>query len=84
MEQYNNKVYYGEDRQNLKREEISVFELDKTDYLFKQIWKFKQIRHVHGIFHDPYTNSFWITTGDSDSESAIWETTDAISLTSIG
>lgn len=29
------------------------------------------VRHFHGIFHDPYTGSLWGTTGDTDEESAI-------------
>lgn len=27
------------------------------------------VRHVHGIFHDPFEDAFWVTTGDSDEES---------------
>lgn len=29
------------------------------------------VRHFHGLFHDPYTGSLWGTTGDTDEESAI-------------
>ncbi|OYR46155.1 glycosyl hydrolase [Halorubrum sp. Hd13] len=29
------------------------------------------VRHFHGLFHDPYTGSLWGTTGDTDGESAI-------------
>jgi len=29
------------------------------------------VRHFHGLFHDPYTGSLWGTTGDTDDESVI-------------
>lgn len=29
------------------------------------------VRHFHGLFHDPYSGSLWGTTGDTDDESAI-------------
>lgn len=29
------------------------------------------VRHFHGLFHDPYTGSLWGTTGDTDEQSAI-------------
>ena len=29
------------------------------------------VRHFHGVFHDPYGGSLWGTTGDTDDESAI-------------
>jgi len=29
------------------------------------------VRHFHGVFHDPYSGSLWGTTGDTNEESAI-------------
>lgn len=29
------------------------------------------VRHFHGLFHDPYSGALWGTTGDSDEECAI-------------
>lgn len=29
------------------------------------------VRHFHGLFHDPYTGSLWGTTGDRDDQSSI-------------
>jgi len=29
------------------------------------------VRHFHGLFHDPYTGSLWGTTGDTDDQSAV-------------
>lgn len=34
------------------------------------------VRHVHGIFVDPYSSNLWVTTGDENDESAIWRSTD--------
>jgi hypothetical protein len=30
-----------------------------------------QIRHVHGLFHDPYRDGCWVLTGDTDEECKI-------------
>lgn len=30
------------------------------------------IQHIHLVEYDPYTDSFWIGTGDSDRESSLW------------
>ena len=35
-----------------------------------------RIRHVHGIFPDPYRRRIWICTGDSDAESGLFYTDD--------
>ncbi|MFC6873702.1 glycosyl hydrolase [Halobellus marinus] len=29
------------------------------------------VRHFHGVFHDPYTDTLWGTTGDTNEESTI-------------
>lgn len=29
------------------------------------------VRHFHGVFVDPYTDTLWATTGDADAESAV-------------
>ena len=28
------------------------------------VWEFDDIRHVHGVYFDEYTDSIWVTTGD--------------------
>lgn len=30
-----------------------------------------RFRHFHGVFHDPYADRLWATTGDTDAESTI-------------
>ena len=58
--------------QILKRDPVRLFELDPNSMKIKTIHIFENVRHIHGVFYDNYTNKFWITTGDTDSESIIW------------
>ena len=70
---YNKKIYFGEYKSNPNRSPIRLLELDPGSMLIKTIYTFEGIRHVHGVFFDNYTNTFWITTGDSNAESIIWQ-----------
>lgn len=70
-------VYYGEYRSNPERTPIHVFARSKSDEQWRVAWTFEQVRHVHGVFADPYTGALWVTTGDTDNESALWLTDDA-------
>lgn len=38
-----------------------------------------EIRHIHGIYQDPFTQKVWISTGDFGEEAALWETDAAFS-----
>lgn len=38
---------------------------------------FKDIRHIHCVQHDPFSESIWIGTGDRDEESSIYFSTDS-------
>ena len=70
---YNNKIYFGEYKSNPERDPVRLFELDPNSMKIKTIHIFEDVRHIHGVFYDNYTNKFWITTGDTDSESIIWQ-----------
>ena len=70
------KLFYGEYVSNPERRAIRLIELDARTRLEKVKWKFTNIRHVHGVFYDNHTSSYWITTGDSNEEAAIWRSTD--------
>lgn len=74
--EYQGAVYYGEYKSNQNREPIRVLKNNIETMLWDEVWCFHDIRHIHGIFHDPYTDSMWVTTGDSDKESGIWVTED--------
>jgi hypothetical protein len=72
----NGKVYYGCYWGNPNREPVSIYSLSGSSW--KKIYTFENIRHIHGVFKDPYTDYFWVTTGDLDSEAAIWVSKDGL------
>ncbi|WP_417547468.1 hypothetical protein [Marinobacter segnicrescens] len=72
-------AFYGEYRSNPERTAVHVFGLDFESKVWTPVWKFEGVRHVHGVFYDPFAKAFWVTTGDSNEESAIWRTDDQFS-----
>jgi hypothetical protein len=71
----NHDVYYGEYHRNMDKSPMSIWKFNRDKCIWEAVWRFKAIRHIHGVFHDPYTDSIWVTTGDTDSEAGIWKTT---------
>jgi hypothetical protein len=67
-----NGFYYGEYKSNPEKSEIQVWYLSNDATNWKSIYTFKGVRHIHGIFEDPFSNQLWITTGDNNDEAAIW------------
>jgi hypothetical protein len=64
-------IYYGEYRTNRERRPIRILHsLDGVGW--DVVRTLDGVRHIHGIFHDPFTDALWMTTGDEDHESAIW------------
>ena len=76
----NNMFYYGEYRSNPERSPVHVWRLKEGEEKWHPAWRFEGIRHVHGVFHDPYENSIWVTTGDLDHEAGIWRTDDGFEM----
>ncbi|TDY02689.1 hypothetical protein [Thiohalophilus thiocyanatoxydans] len=72
----NNAFYYGEYRSNPERSPVHIWKLREYEKHWQNVWRFSGIRHVHGVFHDPYENTLWVTTGDMDHEAGIWRTDD--------
>jgi hypothetical protein len=58
---------------------VHIWGLDFLSGEWRSVWFFEGVRHVHGVFQDPFTNAIWVTTGDSDEEAAIWRTDDCFS-----
>lgn len=74
-----NKFYYGEYFSNNEGGPVNILRYEKNRNEWRAVWTFNNVRHVHGVFSDPYTNSIWVTTGDKDHESWLWNTSDHFS-----
>ena len=73
-------IYYGEYTSNPERRPISIYMLCLKEYKWNVINTICGIRHIHGIHYDKYLHCFWVTTGDSDSESFIFKSKDLINM----
>lgn len=70
------RFYYGEYRNNRERTPIRLWRYRPGESAWEPCWMFSSIRHVHGVFHDPWTDTLWVTTGDEDKESGVWVSED--------
>jgi len=69
-------LYFGEYWSNSERRPVYVHASLDGGLSWETIWEYNGIRHIHGVYFDPYSKSIWITTGDENDESAIWVTED--------
>lgn len=69
-------LYYGEYSNRPGGEQGAIFRSADHGSCWELCHRIPQVRHIHGVFHDPYGGGLWITTGDDDEESGIWCTTD--------
>ncbi|WP_123631389.1 hypothetical protein [Salinisphaera orenii] len=74
--QANDRIYYGEYRSNDERSPVHIWARRIGGKGWEPVWRFDNVRHVHGVFWDSFADAVWVTTGDTDDESAIWKTTD--------
>lgn len=66
------RVYFGEYHSNLKQGPIRIYGTDNfQDWFVVYEFAAKKIRHIHGIFYDPYSICYWVLTGDYDHEPGI-------------
>lgn len=65
-------IYFGEYRANYERAPVHLWRVDSVSGETEPLVQFSQIRHIHGVFFDEYSNGYWITTGDYDHESFFW------------
>jgi len=65
--------YYGEYFRNLERGSVFVYRSLDDGKNWEVAHRFKpgEIRHIHSLEFDPYTNALWISTGDLDHECMI-------------
>ncbi len=66
-----NQLYYGEYGGNPERKPVSIHRCHLETGVWSKAHEFHDIRHIHGIFSDPYSGRLWITTGDLDDECRI-------------
>jgi hypothetical protein len=71
-------VYFGEYLPNEERGPVHVYRLPAGTARVEVAYRFEAgaIRHVHGIYRDPYDGALWCATGDRPSECRILRTYD--------
>jgi hypothetical protein len=74
----NSKIFFGEYFRNKSRDKVFIYcSSDKgVSWQICYIFKEREIKHVHGIFFDPFTGRKWIVTGDNENECIIGYTED--------
>ena len=71
-------LYFGEYFQNPYREDVFIYSSADKGLSWSKKYTFKagEIRHIHAVQHDPFTNNIWVLTGDNDGECMIGYTGD--------
>lgn len=61
-----NGIFFGEYGPNKYKTKVPVWASFNDGRSWKIIYNFpcKLIKHIHGIYNDPFENNLWITTGD--------------------
>jgi len=74
----NSTVYFGEYFQNSDKGKVRIFGSNEDLSGWEPSYEFEpgEIRHIHAIQHDPYSDKLWICTGDLDPESMLAWTDD--------
>ncbi len=81
------QIFLGEYRSNRARDEIRIYRYETAADAVEVVHTFPAgaVRHVHGIYRDPYTGALWCVTGDRASECRMLRTWDGFrSLEVIG
>lgn len=77
----------GEYFRNPKRGPVKLFHSSDDGMNWGNVTTFedKEIRHIHGVQKDPYTNHLWVLTGDADHEASLyWSKDNGKNLIQIG
>jgi hypothetical protein len=72
------EVYFGEYVLNPDRLPVHIYRYTPGNRHVDVVYTFpgRAIRHVHGVYRDPYTDALWCVTGDNASECRILRTDD--------
>lgn len=65
-------LYYGEYRSNPERSCIALQHSVDGGITWSTYVRYFGIRHIHGVYYDPYDKVLWMTTEDYDDECGIW------------
>jgi hypothetical protein len=71
-------VYFGEYLDNAERGPMNVYRyMPSTDRAtIVHTFGAGEVRHIHGVYSDPYTDALWCVTGDRPTESRVTRTFD--------
>jgi hypothetical protein len=71
-------VFFGEYIANPRRDAVHVYRLPLGSERVETVHRFApgQVRHVHGVYFDPFEGSLWCLTGDRGAECRILVTHD--------
>lgn len=64
-------IYYGEYFSNKERKPVKIFRFNPENEFIETHIELTDVRHIHGMFYDPYSKKIFLTTGDTDDESFI-------------
>lgn len=70
------QVLFGEYFSNNRKEPVCIYRRREGSWSKAYSFPAGEVYHIHGIVADDENNRVYILTGDQDSESAIWCTTD--------
>jgi len=82
-----NTLYFGEYFSNPERTGVNLYKSNNNAKSWEIAYNFPegQIRHIHAVQKDPYSERLWICTGDYNDESMVACSIDSFkTLTSIG
>lgn len=71
-------IYFGEYLANEERSEIRLYKYPNGGEAIEtaHVFPAKEVRHIHGIYFDKFTESLYCLTGDEEKECRILRTTD--------
>jgi hypothetical protein len=81
------EFFFGEYFNNRERTNVKIFGFNNVSNSWVTSYQFNpgQIRHIHALQRDPYTDRLWICVGDEDSEPMIgWSDDNYRNITPIG
>ncbi len=80
-------MYFGEYFTNPERTGVNLYKSNNNGKSWDTAYHFPagQIRHIHAVQKDPYSEKLWVCTGDADDESMVAYSVDSFkTLTVIG